>query len=115
VCWDGSQSRGYSASRTLLFVYDLDLLVNHLARSRRPSKAALFGHFFKLLTEQIHSPGIQVAPERHNPQTKRVDTRLIEIDSELSASEPRVCCPANYYLFTTSICLSITRRYTDRS
>jgi hypothetical protein len=78
-------------------------------------RGGILGHFFKLLTEQIHSPGIQVAPERHNPQTKRVDTRLIEIDGELSASEPRVWCPANYYLFTTSICLSITRSYTDRS
>ncbi|HCP90700.1 MAG TPA: hypothetical protein DIT76_01430, partial [Spartobacteria bacterium] len=27
---DGSQSRGYSASRASLFVYDFDLLVEHL-------------------------------------------------------------------------------------
>ncbi len=36
--------------------------------------------FFK---DYIHPSGAQVAPERDNPHTKRVDTRLIEINGGL--------------------------------
>lgn len=64
----------------LVWIYD--------ARASSSPNAALLCDFFELRTERIHAPGAQVASERDNLQTKRVDTRLIQTNSELSDVPP---------------------------